>query len=121
MSGASLLRLTLTDRFVGTPLYISPEAARGAAPDPSFDLWALGVTIYESLTGIHPFRAPTFGETMQRIREGVVADPRTHAPSCPPDLSAFLMGALDRDPARRPRSAAAFRDALDAIVRSLGA
>jgi serine/threonine protein kinase len=48
--------LTRSGRVVGTPLYLSPEALKGAAPRPAQDLWALSMALYEAMEGKHPCR-----------------------------------------------------------------
>jgi serine/threonine protein kinase len=55
-------------------------------------------------------------QVLARIREARVPDPRELAPECPPALASVLMEALAPNPSRRPRSAAAFRDALAASI-----
>jgi serine/threonine-protein kinase len=49
------------DAVVGTPRYMAPEQLRGGAPEPSWDIWALGLMAYEMLTGSHPFAALALG------------------------------------------------------------
>jgi serine/threonine protein kinase len=108
--------LTLTDRIVGTPPYLSPEAALGDAPDPSFDLWGLAITLYEALTGVNPYVSATLAETLNRIvalTPDPVADSR---PDCPPRLSKLLADALSRDRARRPRNAEELAGRLAAVA-----
>ena len=102
----------LPNRLVGTPLYMSPEAISGAPPDPSFDLWALGMVLYEAVAGVHPLRGDDVDATFQRIRAGHVPDVRTHQPGCPASLAEFLKRALSRDRHKRPSTAAAFRSSL---------
>ena len=59
--GAELLRLTRTGMVLGTPLYMSPEQARGNEDvDARADIWAVGVMLYECLTGEVPFRANNY-------------------------------------------------------------
>jgi hypothetical protein len=100
------------NRLVGTPLYMSPEAIAGASPDPSFDLWALAMVLYEAIAGVHPLRGDGVDATRQRIRAGRVPDIRTHQPACPAGLAEFLKRALSSDRRRRLSTAAAFRGSL---------
>jgi hypothetical protein len=99
-------------RLVGTPLYMPPEAMAGTPPDPSLDLWALAMVLYEAVAGVHPLRGDDVHETFRRIRDGHVPDIRTHQPFCPAGLAEFLTRALSRDRHRRPSTAAAFRSSL---------
>jgi hypothetical protein len=95
-----------TTGVVGTPLYMSPQALRCEPPDASFDLWGVGVVLFEALTGRHPFQRATWFETFDAITQATLPDPREWAPGCPEKLQAFFHMALDRDPRRRPATAA---------------
>ena len=112
-SGSSL---TGSGHVVGTLPYLSPEAVALEAPVPGFDLWSLAVTLYEALTGLQPFQDVDAAETLRRIREARVPDPRELAPECPAALADLLMKALASNPSRRPRSAQALREALAAAI-----
>ena len=89
--------LTHAGEIRGSPYYISPEQAEGAAVDQRSDLYSLGVILYEMLTGKRPFR----GSTVVAILLSHRNDP---IPVLPPELSRFqrlLDGLLAKDPAER--------------------
>lgn len=104
--------LTETGAIVGTPAYMPLEAYQSREPGPGFDLWALAVTLYESLSGANPFRAASPAETIERLLRHTPAPLHELRPDCPRDLSDFLTRALSRTPAERPGSAAQFRSAF---------
>ena len=104
--------LTETGAIVGTPAYMPLEAYQNREPGPAFDLWALSVTLYEALTGINPFRAPTPAETIERLLRENPAPLHDLRPDCPRGLSEFLARALSRNASERPRTATEFKDAL---------
>lgn len=110
--------ITAAGRVIGTPLYMSPEALRGDVPSASFDLWGLSVTLWEALVGENPFMAPTAALVFARIGRGDVPDVREHAPHVSPELARFLSRALSPDIRLRPASAASWKSALDAALRS---
>jgi serine/threonine-protein kinase len=112
---------TAAQRIVGTPAYLPPEAIALAPPAVSVDLWGLGVTLYEALTGLNPFVAPTLAETVSLIERAVVPDPRERRTECPPALAAFLLSALARVPDRRPQTALEFASRLRTVDRDLRA
>lgn len=103
--GTARTSVLRTDGVVGTPLYLSPEALRGAPPGPAADLWALAVVLYEALTGAHPFERATWPASFAAIQTGAPEDPRERAPACPAFLAAVLLAALDPLLERRPASA----------------
>ena len=59
---------TVDDRMLGTLSYMAPETCQGARPTPATDVWAVGVMVYEALTGANPFRARTPDELRERHR-----------------------------------------------------
>jgi GAF domain-containing protein len=94
--------------LVGTPVYLSPERVNGAPSDPSIDLWALALVLYESLAGLNPAMRATPKETLEYISRGVIPDIRERVPDCPEGMAHFLADALAREKARRPSTAADF-------------
>ena len=109
------VRLTRTDAVLGTPAYMSPEQIRGREVGPLTDLYALGVTLYELLTGRLPFDgsvAEVFGKVLHE-------DPRPPGelrPGVDPGLDAIWAKMTARDPADRFGSTAEARDALTAYL-----
>jgi WD40 repeat protein len=98
--------LTIESSTLGTPHYLSPEAARqgAAAATAASDIYALGAICYELLAGTPPFTAATTPELMRRIYE----DPVPRLPSSAPrDLAAVVMKCLEKAPAQRYDSALA--------------
>jgi serine/threonine protein kinase len=85
-------------QFQGTPAYVAPERLRNARASVAADLWSLGVTLYECLTGISPFARRDFYATL-----GAVA--QHHPPAPPPTvgtpLISLINGLLQKDPANR--------------------
>jgi serine/threonine protein kinase len=101
------------EALVGTPHYMAPEQVRGAAVDARADLYALGATLYEMLTG----RPPHMGETLNDLATATLFDPispvRELRGDCPEALERLVMRALARDPAERFASAREMLSALD--------
>jgi tetratricopeptide (TPR) repeat protein len=96
----------------GTPAYMAPEQVRGGAVDRRTDVWALGVVLYEALTGRRPFDADDRQEIGRAILEDAPADPRRARAEVPPALARVVARALEKDPARRFDTAAGFAEAL---------
>ncbi len=115
----ALTVLTVTRCAVGTPIYLSPEAARGEDPDPRFDLWALAVLLFEAVAGIHPLRIHETAGLRRRIFDGDVADVRNVVPDCPEPMARFFDVTLARDFTARPASAAEMQERLRALRREL--
>lgn len=108
--------MTQTGSVLGTAQYISPEQAQGRTLGPASDLYSLGVTLYELVTGKLPFDADTpVAVALKQVNEQP-RPPRELRPSIPPDLDAIIMRALRKDPAERYASAKEMRADLKRVA-----
>ncbi len=97
--------LTREGVVAGTPTYMSPEQARGdASLDHRTDIYGLGITLYESLTGRPPFTGPALA-VLRRILEHDPIPPRRLDDAIPRDLETICLKAMAREPARRYQTA----------------
>jgi eukaryotic-like serine/threonine-protein kinase len=105
--------MTETGSIMGTAQYLSPEQAQGHAVSQSSDLYAVGVILFELLTGHVPFDAESaVSIALKHVSEAPPA-PSVFDPSVPPALETIVLWALEKDPAARPADADAFIHALE--------
>ena len=109
--------LTQAGVLVGTAYYLSPEAFRGETIDPRADIWALGVVLYELLTGQRPFSAANFTATVMAILTKPVPDLAHLAPDAPEALVDLVQQMLEKDPQQRIASMRQVGDKLESILR----
>jgi serine/threonine-protein kinase len=110
--GGDLTSLTESGQVLGTPDYLSPEQVLGEPGGPSSDLYALGVVLYELLTGRLPFEGDT---PLAAASKRMVADPiplSFYRDGIPPALAEVVLLALRRDPGERFADAHTFAQAL---------
>jgi serine/threonine-protein kinase len=105
-------KTTKTGSFMGTPYYMSPEQARGKNIDWRSDLWALGVIVFQCLTGKPPFESEALGDLMGMILYDPIPKITERDPGLPAELEAFWERAINRDRELRFQSAKELSDAL---------
>jgi serine/threonine protein kinase len=98
-------RITQVGSVVGTAAYLSPEQVRGEEATPATDVYALGVVLYQFLTGRLPYEGSTLAELAVRQQNERPLPPSTYNDEVPEALGAAVLRALEGDPARRYASA----------------
>ncbi len=109
-------RITAPGIVVGSPAYMPPEQARGDAVDRRSDVYALGATLYELLTGRAPFAGTNVYEVLKKVVEEEPGAPRRRDPTVDADLEVIVLKCLEKDPERRYRTAAELADDLDRFL-----
>jgi len=96
------VRHTIEGQLVGTPQYLSPEQARGAAVSAQTDVYSLGVMAYELFLEQLPFEAETSAEIMAMHLRATPPPPSELWPDIPPSLETLILAMLAKDPDKRP-------------------
>jgi hypothetical protein len=97
--------LTMQGAIVGTLEYMAPEQLEGKEADARTDLWAMGLLLYEMLSGRRPFQSPSQAGLIAAILERTPTPLQTLAPECPPGLVRLVDRCLTKDPDDRWQSA----------------
>ena len=117
LEGDQTQGLTGTGMGIGTPEYMAPEQGMGEKVDARADIYALGVMLYEMVTGRKPYRADTPMAVMLKKASEPLPPPTRYIPSLPPAVEGVILKALARQPEQRYASMDQFAAALENIMR----
>ncbi len=106
-----------TTKVLGTPLYVSPEQARGLSGDNQSDLYSLGIIAYEITTGVTPFRGESLMELLMRHFNDTPTPPILINPELPQEVSDVILKSIAKEPQDRFASASAMTIALAEAFR----
>jgi serine/threonine protein kinase len=112
---------TGTGIIVASPYYAAPEQITADRADGRTDLYALGIMLFEMLAGRPPFQAPSAVEVLHQQLRSVAPSLRSMVPTVPPALDRLVGRCLEKDPDRRPGSAAEFVKILAACGETTNA
>jgi serine/threonine protein kinase len=107
--------LTMTGTTMGSLSYMSPEQVKGEATDARSDLYSVGVSLYEFVTGQRPFTATSDYSIMAAHVKEAPKPPVELHPGLPAALNEIILMAIAKDPAQRFQTADAFRNALSSV------
>ncbi len=109
-------KLTSPGILKGKFAYMSPEQARGDEVDARTDVFALGIVLWEMLTGARLFDGDSDVAVLKAVQQSVIAPPARLNPDVHPDLDAVVMRALERDPEKRYQTAQELERALGQFI-----
>ena len=113
-------RLTRSGMAMGSVYYMSPEQVSAKPVDGRSDLYSIGVTLFQLVTGRFPFEGDNEYAIMSGHVQGKPVPPSHYNPSLPPMLSDIILRSLEKEPGLRFQNALEFRSALEAVRKSEG-
>ncbi|MGI8741721.1 MAG: serine/threonine protein kinase [Bryobacteraceae bacterium] len=116
---ASDPKLTGTGVTVGSPYYMSPEQIRGGTPDARSDIYSLGITLYELVTGRRPIQGDSEFSIKSAHLNDVPTPPIALDHTLPPELNEIILMSIAKLPERRFQTANAFLNALESVRAKL--
>jgi HEAT repeat protein/tRNA A-37 threonylcarbamoyl transferase component Bud32 len=109
-------QLTKTGYVIGSPKYMAPEQILGRKVDERADIYALGVILYEALTGVPPYARGDHMSVMYQHVQGKARPPRELNPTLPPALAELVMRAMSVDKSKRHQTMDEIRGALEKFL-----
>jgi serine/threonine protein kinase len=113
--------MTMEGSVLGTPSYMPPEQARGNLDevDTRSDIYSIGATLYQLLTGNPPFAAASVYETIRQVLNKEPAEPRERNPDIPQDLATICIKCLQKSPDKRYQTALELQEELQRFLQGL--
>ena len=113
--------MTMEGSVLGTPSYMPPEQARGNLDevDARSDIYAIGATLYQLLTGTPPFAAASVYETIRQVLNKEPAEPKERNPDIPQDLATICMKCLQKSPDKRYQTALELKEELQRFLQGM--
>jgi serine/threonine protein kinase len=109
ITGDEAMGLTMQGVALGSPAYMPPEQIRSAKDvTPVSDLYALGASLYQLVTGVLPFDGRSATDVMSKVLREEPKPVAELAPETPPAIAAFILRTLSKDPAGRPQDCGRF-------------
>ncbi|MDQ6759091.1 MAG: serine/threonine protein kinase [Acidobacteriota bacterium] len=108
-------KLTGTGITVGSPYYMSPEQIRGESPDPRSDIYSLGITLYELVTGRRPINGDSQFSIMAAHLNDIPTPPIALDNTLPAGLNEIILMSIAKQPEQRFQTADAFLNALESV------
>lgn len=112
--------MTMTGMTLGSLYYMSPEQIRGEHADHRADLYSLGITLYEMVTGSRPFEGSSGYTVMAAHLDQAPAPPVERNPALPDALNDVILKAIEKQPAARYQTADEFLEAVRSLMGTLG-
>jgi len=113
-------QVTVTSGIVGTIEYLAPEVASGGNVSAATDIYSLGATLYEMVTGVRPFSGDTPSEILRKQLHSLPEQPKYLRPGIPDRLNDLIIEMLEKQPERRIPTAQALKRELERIKVQLG-
>lgn len=110
---------TRTGLLLGSPAYMAPEQLAGAVPDARTDFYALGVTLFQLLSGRLPFEGDTLGALLRQVATSTAPDLRQLHPRLPAEVAGLVARLLSHEADRRAETAATLAQELHVVMRGL--
>jgi serine/threonine protein kinase len=112
-------QLTIDGSRLGTPHYMSPERCEGREATHRSDLYALGVVLFQCLTGRLPFEAPTPAELIEKIIADLPPRVAKYQPDLPEDVDRLVAWTLEKNPRHRPADGHILADSLQRVLAGM--